>query len=221
MVWLHSDGSSEQELDHVMPGLSLRNYVAIAPRANVKSRGSQRKFRWGNSLTDCAVAEDLVWDCIQSAIDTLSVHPDRVFLAGFGGGATMAQWIGLKYARQIAGVVSFTGHFPKTPRSLANWKQARDLNVLFAQRSGSSICSEDELLRAVKIAHQSGLNYKFLQFESDCGSANETCANEADDLDTSMLAAANRYIMSIVTGTELSLAPETTMDSECVEFGAN
>ncbi|MFY8201071.1 MAG: hypothetical protein ACOVLE_10395, partial [Pirellula staleyi] len=77
VVWLHSDASSEMELDNVMPALSLRNYVGIAPRGNVKSRGSQRRYRWGTSLTDCAVAEDLVWDSVQAAIDALSIHPDR------------------------------------------------------------------------------------------------------------------------------------------------
>lgn len=214
VVWLHSDASSEMELDHVMPALSLRNYIAIAPRANVKSRGSQRRYRWGTSPTDCAVAEDLVWDSVQAAMDVLSIHSDRIFLAGFGGGGTMAQWIGLKYASQLAGVVSVTGEFPMTSRVLSNWKIARSLKVLFAQRQGSTICSEDDMMRAVKLAHQSGLDYRFLQAQSE----DDT---EGNELDAGMLQAANRFMMGIVTGTDLSLSPETSCDSEIVEFGFN
>lgn len=214
VVWLHSDASSEMELDHVMPALSLRNYIAIAPRANVKSRGSQRRYRWGTTLTDCAVAEDLVWDSVQAAMDVLSIHSDRIFLAGFGGGGTMAQWIGLKYASQLAGVVSLTGEFPMTSRVLSNWKIARSLKVLFAQRQGSTICSEDDMMRAVKLAHQSGLDYRFLQAQSEDD-------NEGNELDAGMLQAANRFMMGIVTGTDLSLFPETSCDSEIVEFGFN
>jgi len=217
VVWLHSDASSEMELDNVMPALSLRNYVGIALRGNVKSRGSQRRYRWGTSLTDCAVAEDLVWDSVQAAIDALSIHPDRIFLAGFGGGGTMAQWIGLKYASQVAGVVSLTGSFPKTSRVLSNWKVARHLKVLFAQRQGSTICSEEDMMRAVKVAHQSGLDYRFMQAQSE----DDTDDTQGNELDAGMLQAANRFMMGIVTGTDLRLSPETSNDCEPVEFGFN
>ena len=198
----------------LMPALSLRNYIASAPRGNVKSRGSQRRYRWGTTLTDCAVAEDLVWDSVQAAMNVLSIHSDRIFLAGVGGGGTMAQWIGLKYAAQLAGVVSLTGAVPKTSRVLSNWKIARSLKVLFAQRQGSTICSEDDMMRAVKFAHQSGLDYRFLQAQSE----DDT---EGNELDAGMLQAANRFMMGIVTGTDLSLSPETSCDSEIVEFGFN
>jgi len=215
VVWLHSDASSELELDGIMAALSIRNYIAIAPRANLKSRGHQRRYRWGTSSTDCAVAEDLVWDSVQSAVESLSIHPERIFLAGFGGGATMAQWIGLKYASQVAGVVSLSGAFPKTQRVLSNWKNARELDVLFGQRQGSNLCSDDAFLRTVKTSYQSCLNYKFVQFRD------EECKSSSDELDSSMLECANRFMMSLVTGTELQLSPETPCEKECMEFGFN
>lgn len=216
VVWLHSDASCELELDNVMAALSTRNYIAIAPRANMKCKGISQRYRWGNSTTDCAAAEDLVWDCVQAAADGLSVNTNKIFLAGFGSGGTMAQWIGLKYARQIAGVVSLTGSYPTASQSLSNWKQARNLSVLFAQRQGSTLCSEDELMRAVRISHQSGLAYRFWQLRSE-----EDDSAEANELDSTMLDAANRFMMGIVTNTEVSLSPEPTSDSECVEFGFN
>ena len=215
VVWLHSDGSCELELDNVMMALSSQNYIAIAPRAQQKCRGIGHRFRWGLSNTDSAAAEDLVWDSVQAVISAMSVDRSKIFLAGFGAGGTMAQWIGLKYSTQIAGVVSLSGVFPKTPRSLSNWKQSRDLQVLFGQRQGSTLCGDDELLRAVRISHQSSLGYKFFQMRSD-----EDCCS-ANDLDSTMLDAANRFMMGIVTNTELSLLPEETCDNECVEFGFN
>jgi phospholipase/carboxylesterase len=216
VVWLHSDASSELELDNVMAALSTRNYIGIAPRANAKCKGNSRLFRWGSTRTDFAAAEELVWDCVQAAADGLSVNPNKIFLAGFGAGGSMAQWIGLKYARQVAGVVSLSGCYPSASQSLSNWKQARDLPVLFAQRQGSTLCSEDELLRAVRISHQSALAYRFWQLRSE-----DDSLAEANELDSTMLDAANRFMMSIVTNTELSLSPETTSDSEYVEFGFN
>ena len=54
------------------------------------------------------------------------------------------------------------------------------------------------------------------------GAENDTDSDcEANDLDTSMLAAANRYLMGIVTGTDVSLAPETSCNGEYIEFGVN
>ncbi len=216
VVWLHSDASSELELDNVMMALSSRNYIAIAPRSQLKCSGHGRRFRWGFSSTECAVAEDMVWDSVQEVARTLSVNTDKIFLAGFGAGGTMAQWIGLKYANQVAGVVSLSGGFPSTRCVLSNWKRSRELQVLFAQCQGSTLCSDDEFLQAVRVSHQSGLNYKFLQMRSD----DEECS-QADDLDSGMLQAANRFMMSLVTYSEMNLQPEETSDSECSEFGYN
>jgi phospholipase/carboxylesterase len=226
IVWLHSDSSSEMELDGVMESLSTQNFVAIAPRGNVNARGSERRFQWGQTLTDCAAAEDLVWESVHAAMSSLSIHPDRVFLAGFGGGATMAQWIGLKYPEQLAGVVSLSGAFPRAARALSNWKKARNLEVLFSQCEGSTVCSHDEMARAVKIAFQAGLNFRFVQnrCQSACGkSANVSCfgASQADELHESMLAVANRFMMGIVTGTSIELQPEVSADCERMEFGSN
>ncbi len=51
MIWLHSQDSSEFELDGLMPHISLRNYVAISLRGTKQSALSDRKFVWSNSLT--------------------------------------------------------------------------------------------------------------------------------------------------------------------------
>lgn len=226
VVWLHSDSSSEMELDGIMESLSQQNYIAIAPRGNVKAPGSQRRFQWGTTLTDCAAAEDLVWESVHAAMSSLSIHPDRIFLAGFGGGATMAQWIGLKYPEQVAGVVSLSGAFPRTARSLSNWRKARSLEVLFSQCEGSTVCTDDEIARAVKIAFQAGLKFRFVQ--SRCANASESKANvscfdasQANGLHESMLAVANRFMMGIVTGTSIELQPEVSADCESIEFGSN
>ena len=216
VVWLHSDASCELELDNVMMALSSRNYVAIAPRSNQQIRGNGRRFRWGSSNTDCEAAEDLVWDSVQAVSRSLSINTRKIFLAGFGSGGTMAQWIGLRYARQVAGVISLSGSFPTTPQVLSYWKYARDLQVLFAQRQGSTLCSEDDLLRAVRISHQSGLGYKFWQMRSE----RDDCF-DGNDLDSSMLDVANRFMMGIVSDKELNLLPESTFDSECIEFDSN
>ena len=220
VVWLHSQDSSEYELDGVMSALSVRNYIGIAPRANLECLYNDCRFQWGLNDQGCDTAAQRVWDCVQAATRGLSVNPQKIFLAGFGTGGTIAQWIGLKYARQIAGVVSLSGAFPTSTCALSNWKKARQLKVMFAQLQGSTLCTDEELVQAVRIAHHSGLDYQFLQCRPDDDIELST-PYDPDSLDRSMLDAANRFLMGIVTETQISLAPESTCDSERIEFGFN
>lgn len=216
VVWLHSDRSSEMELDSVMESLSDQNYIAVAPRANIRSSTKQRLFQWGNSKTDFAFAEEAVCDCIASAKELLPVKTDRVFLAGFGTGGTMAQWIGLQYSNLVAGVVSLSGAMPSLGGSLSNWKTTRHLPVLFSHRRDSSLCSHSDLQNAMRFSHRAGLNYRFSTLWSE-----EDAFREADELSSSMLAVANRFMMGIVTNSDISLEPEFNRDHLVGPFGVN
>lgn len=216
VVWLHSEASSEMELDSVMESLSDQNYIAVAPRANIRSSTKQRLFQWGNSKADFAFAEEAVCDCISSAVELLPVRTDRVFLAGFGLGGTVAQWIGLQYSNMVAGVVSLSGAMPSLGGSLSNWKSSRHLPVLFSHRRGSSLCSHSDLQNAMRFSHRAGLNYRFSTLWSE-----EDSFSEADELSTSMLAVANRFMMGIVTNSEISFEPESNRDHLVGPFGVN
>jgi len=188
VIWLHSQDSSEYELDGVMPHLSLRNYVAIAPRAIQTSKLNERKFCWNQSPTNLAIAEKRVMQSISHAITDLSIRPDRVFLAGYGTGGTLAQWIGLRNSESIAGVVSINGTFPERCKSILQWRDARKMPVMFIHGSDSTLCNADQTCHALKSAHSAGLSFQFIQFP--CG----------DELNTAMTATANQFIMNIVTG---------------------
>jgi predicted esterase len=214
VVWLHSDHSSEWELDVIMEAISVRNYVAIAPRGHRVSKKSGRLFRWGTQLADLALAEDLVFECVDSLIENLPVHPERIFLAGIGAGATAAQWIGLKHPHRFAGVISMQGVFPKNRRALASWKSARQLPVLFMQGEPTPGCGDGELCDAMQLAHAAGLAYRFVRFrDSGATGLTDEHASQPLSLDSEMFAIANRFLMGIVTQTEISLEPEVTASS--------
>jgi phospholipase/carboxylesterase len=211
VVWLHSDHSSEWELDVVMEATSLRNYIAVAPRGHRVSKKSGRLFRWGTQMADLALAEDLVFECVDTLIDNLPVHSERIFLAGIGAGATAAQWIGLKHPHRFAGVISMQGAFPNNRRALASWKSARQLPVLFMQGESTPGCGDAELCDAMHVAHSAGLAYRFVRLrESEATGLTHDDSNQAPSLNGEMFAIANRFLMGIVTQTEISLEPEVT-----------
>jgi hypothetical protein len=76
-VWLHSDHSSEYELDHVMHSLSLRNYVGVALRGNRLSTRSEQVFRWGSNLTDYALNEECIFHAIDQIASSMSIDTNR------------------------------------------------------------------------------------------------------------------------------------------------
>jgi phospholipase/carboxylesterase len=214
IVWLHSDESSEWELDVAMEAISLRNYLAIAPRGHRTSAKSNRLFRWGTQLADLMVAENLVFECVDALLESMPVHADRIFLAGVGSAGTVAQWIGLKHPNRFAGVVSMQGAFPKHRCALSGWKDARELPVLFLQGEPTKGCGDTEVVEAMRLAHAAGLGYRFVRFrDPNAGLLGHRLADVSQSIDSEMFAMANRFLMGIVTQTQISLEPEMTANS--------
>ena len=64
IVWLHGDGATEDSLPLVMKHVSLRNFVAVAPRG---VEALAEGYGW-SQFADCVdAAEDAVFDAIDSA----------------------------------------------------------------------------------------------------------------------------------------------------------
>lgn len=193
VIWLHSDRSSEYEIDEVMPALSTRNYVAVSIRGNQRSSRSKRCFGWSQSAAGQALIEECVFDAIDVACEGLSIHSRKIFIAGYGQGGTLAQWLGLRHPDRFAGVVSCNGEFPSFPKTLARWKEAKGLPILWMHGQQSKACGIDSLCDMLRLAYLSALEIYPVQFA--CG----------DDLDQGMLTKANRFMMQIVTGESIVL----------------
>ena len=202
VLWLHSDASSEYELDGLMPHLSLRNYVALAIRGTQLSQVSERRFQWGNASATVAAAEEMVLEAVESVSEKLSINRQKVFLAGHGAGGTLAQWLGLRHSQTFAGVVSIHGGFPRRPKSLVHWKAARSLPVLFMYGEQSEICDTDEVCRSLRHVHSAGLRYQFAQFPG------------GDVLDSAMTETANRFMMDLVLEQSSSTLAEISHEEQ-------
>lgn len=186
-VWLHSCHSSEGELEAVMPALSLQNYVGCAPRGPIPSDRSCGRFVWGRSNTAAAVAEEIVFAAIESSKEQFSVNPGRVFLGGFGSGATMALRLSLLYPEQFAGVVAICGKFPNEDRSLVRLERARQLPMLWLYGEHSQTCNIDDICQALPLLHAASLPVDIRQYP--CG----------DELLTNMLSDTNSWMMEQIT----------------------
>jgi phospholipase/carboxylesterase len=193
-IWLHSDDSSERELESVMESMTTQNFIGISLRGVAATSGPRNTFSWKTDATSLALTEEMIFEAANECIDKLSVNPENVFLAGYGTGGTLASRIGLRYPDRFAGTVSVNGEFPNQPKGLSKWKAARDLPILWMNGTESTDCGVDALIRMLKLAYPAGLTVHPVQFADNGG------------LCTERLATANRFMMQLVTGQPVCLA---------------
>lgn len=189
LIWLHRSGQDERQLLDVMPLLSLRNYVAIAPRGiALGDEGRAEELGWPADSAATLQAESLVFGCLQRAQHERQVSPRRIFLGGEGDGGTMAIRIALANPRTFAGVVSVEGPLPKGNKPFAHVAEARDLPIWLAAGRDSNAYPVDEVCADLRLLHTAGMQITLRQYPSGA-----SCM-------ALMLADLNPWLMEIVCG---------------------
>jgi phospholipase/carboxylesterase len=187
VVWLHSCHSNERELESVMPALSLQNYVACAPRGTHASEACGHQYFWSQSRAAMAVAEEVVFAAIAGATQQFSIARERIFLAGFGGGGSMAMRIALRYPHQFAGAVNICGQFWQEGQPLTNLAGARQVPLLWMYGDQSTRCGVEHVCGALPVMHAARLRVAIRQYPSQ------------DELLSNMLSDMNHWLMQLVT----------------------
>jgi phospholipase/carboxylesterase len=190
IVWLHGLGDDERQLRRVMPLISMRNHVAIAPRGlAIPSQGGESRECCGWTQTDEHIqrAEQRVFDAIELAGRQYHTHPERVFLAGFDQGGTMAMRIALSHPSRFAGVISLCGAFPTGRTPFGSLVTARRLGIFLASGRNSFEYPAAQVCEDLRLMHAAGLSIMLRQYP--CG----------QELMPQMLADVDRWIIDQIT----------------------
>jgi phospholipase/carboxylesterase len=190
IVWLHGPGDDEHQVARVMPLVSTRNYAAVGPRGTVPAVAPEQGFGWSQDRKHIARAEQRVLSAVAAARGWLNIAPDRIYLAGYGCGGTMAFRIALALPEQFAGVLSFGGAFPTSSRPLGRLHLARRLRIFIASGYTSEQYPESEVCRNLRLFHAAGMSICLRHYP--CG----------DELLTNMLQDMDRWIMEQLTAPE-------------------
>jgi phospholipase/carboxylesterase len=188
LVWLHGPGDDERQIQRIMPMISVRNYVGVAPRGNVKASGRCGGFAWNDSLAGFGLAEQDVFESIDAASTRFHIAPRKIFLAGYHCGGTLALRIALRSPDRFAGVLSLGGAFPQSDSPLSRLNDARSIRLFIAQGRTSNFYSEESLCDNLRLIHSAGLSVTIRHYQ--CG----------DELTTGMLHDMDVWMMEIVTG---------------------
>jgi phospholipase/carboxylesterase len=185
IVWLHGPGNDERQLTRIMPLVSMKNYMAVAPRGVLMKKPGGRREIYGWPHTDDAVvqAEQVVFDSIDVAGRRFSINSGRVFLAGFDSGGTMAFRVAMNHPDRFCGVLSLGGAFPTGHTPLARLPETRRLPIFIASGRRSSVYGEADVCDDLRLLHTAGLSTTLRSYP--CG----------QELAPQMLADMNRWIM--------------------------
>jgi phospholipase/carboxylesterase len=161
IVWLHGPGSDERQLMRIMPLVSMRNYVAVAPRGTSQKDASQPQregYGWSQAEEHLPQAEQRIFDSIAVVAQEYNVHPERIFLAGFDAGGTMAFRVAMNYPQRFAGAISLSGAFPTGHAPLARLSEARHLSVFLAAGRRSAVYDETAVCADLRLLHAAGVS---------------------------------------------------------------
>src|SRR5581483_6305139 len=118
LVFFHGHGGNEEQILKLAPRLSRRNYVSIGLRGPIclgPRPSGEAGYSWGGA-SQLSLVEDYLIQAVQQTRRDYHVHSERIYLAGFAEGATLAYRLGLAFPDKLAGVISLNGHLPRHER---------------------------------------------------------------------------------------------------------
>lgn len=192
IVWLHGPGSDEGQLSRIMPLVSMRNYVAVAPRGTLSAPGDSdaQRYAWAQTDDHICIAEHRVLTSIEDVKARLNISSARIYIAGYACGGTMALRLAFAHPDMFAGGISFGGELPSSGAPLARVLECRRLRLFLATARDSYTYPPAKVCNDLRLIHSAGIAVSLRQYP--CG----------DELTTNMLADMDRWIMEHVTCAE-------------------
>jgi phospholipase/carboxylesterase len=195
-----------------MPHISLQNYLAVGVRGNRAADAAGHRFDWHEGATAIESAHDRIMRAVEVATEEFSVHPERIVLAGYRSGGTMALRIAMRSPGQFAAAVSFGGRMPSGMNVCGDLQglRKRRLPMLWQWAEDDSCYQPDSLKEDIQLAMMIKAQVDILQYKGD------------NELNTAALSEFNHWIMSrIVGGVATSSAAADSWTTSPTHFSCN
>lgn len=202
LIWLHGRGQNENQLRHVMPKISMRNYAAVAPRGTKAIAGESfstdnQGFTWSSTEEHVISTLERIWEATEQAQRRFHTHPERIFLAGSGSGGTMALRIGMSMPERFCGVVSLGGALPTNNAPLSHLLSTRRLPLLLSVDRANADYPDSLVCANLRLLHIAGMTVTLRQYPA---------GNPLSDL---MLSDIDRWIMETIADEQK--APQSSL----------
>ena len=185
IVFLHGHGGNEQQILRLAPRISRRNYVSIGLRGPV-CLGTNRKgalgFSWGDD-SHLEMIEDYLFEAVQQTRLHYHIHSERIILAGFAEGATLAYRLALTFPEKFHGVIALNGHMPRENRPLLRLPEAAALRVFMGHGIANSVVPMGMVKQDRRLLYAAGMDVSLHTYATN------------HKLHADMLRDANRWII--------------------------
>jgi phospholipase/carboxylesterase len=160
LVFFHGQGGNEEQILRLAPRLSRRNYICISlrgPLALGARPDGRLGFSWGEGSQD-ALIEDYMLRAVEQTRRNYHVHSERIYLAGFGDGATLAYRLGLTFPERLAGGISLNGSMPRQGRPLLRLPEIRSLRVFIGHGIANAVVPLSMAKADARLLYTAGLS---------------------------------------------------------------
>jgi phospholipase/carboxylesterase len=163
LVFIHGHGGSEEQVLRLAPRLSRRNYICISlrgPQELGTGADGRPGFTWGPDGQCDALIEDYVLGAVEQTRRNYHVHSERIYLAGFCEGASVAYRLGLTFPEKVAGIISLNGSMPRRGGPLLRLPQVRHLRVLIGHGIANSVVPLSLARQDYRLLFTAGVNVR-------------------------------------------------------------
>jgi len=170
LVFLHGHGSSEEQILQLAPRLSRRNYICIGLRGphTVAARSSNDlAYSWGLDGSSDSDVEEYVLRSIEQTRKLYHVHSERIYLAGFREGATLAYRLGLLYPERFGGIISLNGNLPRRGGPLLRLPEVRNLRVLIGHGIANALAPLTLAKEDYRLLYTAGLDIRLHTYSTN------------------------------------------------------
>lgn len=190
LVFFHGHGGCEEQVLRLAPRLSRRNYICISlrgPQILGPRPDGRPGYTWGADGQCDAQIEDYVLRAMEQTRRNYHVHSERIYLAGFCEGATLAYRLGLQFPERFAGIISLNGAMPRGGGPLLRLPEARQLRVLIGHGIANAVLPLAMAKQDYRLLYTAGLDVQMNTYPA------------THRLHPDMLRDINRWIIDAIT----------------------
>ena len=154
VVWLTDSNRDQRRLMDMMPKISKQNYLGITVESDITPSASV-DASWANAGDMAGPLQEKLLERVREVRSEYHVHSERIYLAGFEAGGTLAIQMLLHKPDWYGGAIAFAPEFPSNDKVLTNFQQLQRKRLLIgmsSQHSSQSIAKTVEYGRVLYTA---------------------------------------------------------------------
>ena len=167
ILWLHGEGRSESELPGLMEQISPQNYLGLAFRGPVAAAGGfPLGYRWLHSERAVSDFLDPLHETVCLLRQMYHIHSERIFVAGFGSGASFGLQLLLRRPEWLGGAICLGGGLPAMKSPLARFRELAGKKVLLGVGTRDSSSLLGDTASTSRLLHTAGMNVTTRPYEA-------------------------------------------------------